>query len=105
MAELIAPQGMICALVSTRQPQDLNLLKSKSVGLVWEFMFTRSSYATSDLEQQHLVLEQVASLLDEGKLRTTLQHESGAISTASLRQAHEQLLSGSTIGKIVLQGF
>jgi len=36
MAELIAPQGVICALVSSQTPQDINALKAKSVGFVWE---------------------------------------------------------------------
>ena len=105
MAELIAPQGMICALVSSQSPQDLNLLKAKSVGFVWEFMFTRSSYATGDMVRQHELLTQVAGLLDKGELRSPLQMELNSIDPHQLRQAHHMLESGATIGKIVLGGF
>jgi len=105
MAELIAPQGMICALVSSQAPQDINLLKAKSVGFVWEFMFTRSSYGTEDQVRQHEILSEVADLLDKGKLRTTLTRELNPINSTRLRQAHQLLESGTTIGKIVLAGF
>jgi zinc-binding alcohol dehydrogenase family protein len=105
MAELVAPQGIICSLVSSASPQDLNLLKSKSVGFVWEFMFTRSSYHTADMQRQHELLTEVAGLLDSGALRTTMQTELGAMSPEQLLQAHQMLETGATIGKIVLGGF
>jgi NADPH2:quinone reductase len=105
MADLIAPQGMICTVVSSRKPQNLNLLKEKSVGLAWEFMFTRSSYETSDMIRQHELLSEVASLLDSGDLRSTMKQELGRLAPDSLRQAHELLLTGNSVGKIVLQGF
>ena len=37
MSDLIAPQGMICSIVETTQSHDLDKLKSKSAGFVWEF--------------------------------------------------------------------
>jgi NADPH:quinone reductase len=40
MAEMIRPQGAIVAIVENTGPLDLNVLKSKSVTFVWEFMFT-----------------------------------------------------------------
>jgi len=105
MADVIAPQGMICALVSSQVPQDLNLLKAKSAGFVWEFMFTRSSYATDDMVRQHEILTQVAGLLDKGELRTTLNMELNPLNPLQLNQAHQMLESGASIGKIVLAGF
>jgi hypothetical protein len=43
-------------------------------------------------------------MLDNGDLKTTLKQNLGAMTPQTLQQAHEQLLSGSSLGKIVLQG-
>ncbi len=72
MAELVAPLGHICTIVENAQPLDQNALKLKSAALHWEFMFTRSMFTTPDIAQQGKILQQMAQLLDEGKLSTTL---------------------------------
>ncbi len=72
MAELIRPQGKIVGIVGNRDPLDLNLLKNKSATFAWEFMFTRSMYQTADMADQGQLLNEVAALVDAGKLRTTL---------------------------------
>ena len=105
MAELIKPQGRICALVDNAVPVNLVLLKSKSATFVWESMFTRSAYQTEDMENQHLILNRVAELVDSGTLKTTINKVMAPINAANLRAAHAQLESGSTIGKIVLSGW
>ncbi len=105
MAELIRPQGMIVAIVSSRGPLDINLLKDKSAGFVWEFMFTRPRHATDDLARQGEILAAVAERIDAGQLRTTLRHTLGPINAETLRQAHAQLESGRTVGKLALMGW
>ncbi|MGB5971823.1 MAG: zinc-binding dehydrogenase, partial [Nodosilinea sp.] len=55
-------------------------------------------------EQGHL-LDEVAALVDAGKLRTTLGQTLSPINAANLRQAHAQIESGRTIGKLVLAGW
>jgi NADPH2:quinone reductase len=102
MSELIAPQGMICSVVETTQSHDLDKLKSKSAGFVWEFMFTRSMYKTADRIKQHELLNSVAELIDSGEIKTTLKEVFGQMSVENIRKAHEQLEAGSMIGKIVL---
>jgi len=102
MAELIAPQGMICSIVGTQEKHDLDCLKSKSVGFVWEFMFTRPMFKTSDMITQHHLLNKVAQLLDDGQLTSTYTSTIGPISSDNIVKAHKQLLTGSTIGKLVL---
>ncbi|PHS23644.1 MAG: NADPH:quinone reductase [Methylophaga sp.] len=102
MAELIAPQGLICSIVGTQQKHDLDCLKSKSAGFVWEFMFTRSMFKTSDMIEQHHLLNTIAKLLDDGILTSTLNHVIGPLTTENIEKAHIKLLSGSTIGKLVL---
>lgn len=102
MAELIAPQGMICTIVGSQEKHDMDCLKSKSAGLVWEFMFTRPMFNTDDMIEQHHLLNDIAQLLDEGKLISTLTNTIGSMTSANISEAHQQLLSGTTMGKLAL---
>ncbi len=105
MAELIRPMGSIVAIVGNRQPLDLNRLKEKSVRFAWEFMFTRSLFQTPDMVEQGVILDRLADLFDRGELRPTLRQTLRPINAANLEQAHDQLVSGRTIGKIALAGW
>jgi zinc-binding alcohol dehydrogenase family protein len=105
MAEMIRPQGLIVAIVSSRGPLDLNRLKEKSAGFLWEYMFTRPRSASDDLERQGQILAAVAEAIDAGSLRTTLRETLGPITAENLRRAHRQLEGGHTIGKLVLSGW
>ena len=105
MADLIAPQGRIVGIVETPDPIDLDLLKSKSAGFSWEFMFTRSLHGTSDMAAQGEILRRVAAWIDAGKVRTTRRELVGRISAENLREAHRRVESGSMIGKVVLAGW
>ena len=103
-AEVVAPQGRI-AVIDDPETLDVVPLKSKSVSVHWELMFTRSLFATPDMEAQHRILDRVADLIDDGTLRTTLNRTMGTICAADLRQAHELQESGAAIGKSVLVGW
>ncbi|WP_435923928.1 zinc-binding alcohol dehydrogenase family protein [Paenibacillus sp. DYY-L-2] len=105
MAEVIAPQGKICSIVETDELLNLTLLKNKSVTFVWELMFTRSTYQTPDMIEQHRLLNEIARLVDEGVLRTTTAETLAPINAANLRKAHAMLETGRTVGKVVLEGF
>ena len=102
MVELIAPQGHICSIVDNTQPLALNKLKAKSVSFSWEFMFTRAMFKTEDMIEQHHILNEVARLLDEGILKSTLKEVLTPISAENLRNAHAKLEQGSMIGKLAL---
>ncbi|NID12967.1 zinc-binding alcohol dehydrogenase family protein [Fibrivirga algicola] len=102
LAELIKPQGHIASITGSAAPVVLNKLKSKSVSFSWELMFTRSSFQTDDLIEQHHILNRVADLLDEGVLAPTLTQTLHGLSADTLKQAHTQLESGTTIGKLVI---
>ena len=80
-------------------------LKSKSLSLHWELMFTRTLFETADMAEQGRLLDRVAALIDAGKLRSTLTQTMSPINAANLREAHVQIESGRTQGKIVLSGF
>ena len=104
IAELIAPQGRF-GLID--DPKALSILpfKRKSVSIHWELMFTRSMFQTPDMDQQARLLDEVARLVDEGKVRTTLNQVLRPIDPANLKQAHALIESGRSKGKIVLEGF
>lgn len=102
MAELIAPQGLICSIVETRESHNLDKLKSKSAGFVWEFMFTRSMFKTADRIKQHEILNEIARLADLGTIKTTLNKTYRQISVENMNAAHKLLEAGSNIGKTVL---
>ncbi|MGN8097064.1 zinc-binding alcohol dehydrogenase family protein [Methylobacterium sp. 22177] len=104
IVELIAPQGRL-ALIDDPERLDVGLLKRKSLSLHWEFMFTRSMFATADIAAQGALLDEVARLIDSGRLRTTLGEHYGRIDAANLRRAHGLIESGRARGKIVLEGF
>jgi NADPH2:quinone reductase len=102
MAAAIRPQGLICSIVEAGQQFDLNLIRSKSAGFLWELMFTRPMYQTKDMIEQHRLLNRVAELLDAGRLQTTLRETLGPMTPANVAEAHRRLESNRTIGKLVL---
>jgi zinc-binding alcohol dehydrogenase family protein len=104
IVEIIAPQGAF-ALIDDPTPIDVRKLKVKSASLHWESMFTRSVFQTPDMIEQHRILEQISSLVDEGIIRTTLGATAGRITAENLRKAHASIESNKSIGKIVLEGF
>jgi NADPH2:quinone reductase len=104
IAEAIAPQGRF-GLIDDPKALDVLPLKRKSVSTHWEMMFTRSLLQTSDMIEQHKLLNAVARLVDDGKIRTTLAEIVGPINAENLRKAHAMIESGRTRGKLVLDGF
>ncbi|MGQ7858177.1 zinc-binding alcohol dehydrogenase family protein [Pseudomonas yamanorum] len=104
LVEALIPQGKL-ALIDDPKALDISKLKRKSLSLHWEFMYTRSMFETSDMIEQHNLLNRVAELIDAGTLKTTVGEHFGVINAANLRRAHELLESGKAKGKIVLEGF
>ncbi|HGH5977808.1 TPA: zinc-binding alcohol dehydrogenase family protein [Kluyvera georgiana] len=100
----LAPQGKL-ALIDDPQSLDVVPLKLKSISLHWEFMFTRSMFETRDMIAQHQLLSEVATLIDNQVIKTTLGEHYGAITAENLQKAHVQLETGRAVGKIVLEGF
>ncbi len=105
MADIIAPEGAVCSIVENSEPLDLNILKSKSATFAWEFMFTKSMFNTSNMETQGALLNEVAQLIDRQLIRTTLTETVPTINAKNLRDVHERIESGRSIGKIVLAGW
>jgi zinc-binding alcohol dehydrogenase family protein len=104
VVELIAPQGRF-GLIDDPEALDVMGFKRKSVSVHWELMFTRSLFETPDMARQGELLSEVARLVDEGRIRTTLTEVLSPINAANLKTAHERIESGRSKGKIVLEGF
>ncbi|MCX2575858.1 zinc-binding alcohol dehydrogenase family protein [Pedobacter sandarakinus] len=100
---LIKPQGQIGSISDPTGPVNLRQLKGKSVSFHWELMFTRSMFETDDMEQQHTILNTIANWVDEGIISSTLTTTLHGLSVESLKEAHRQLESGTTIGKLVIK--
>ncbi|RLQ91399.1 zinc-binding alcohol dehydrogenase family protein [Planomicrobium sp. Y74] len=103
MAKAILPQGKICSILPAFKPLDLALF-GKSVTFVYELMYTRSVFQTADMVHQHIMLNELADWVDDNKIRSTMTQHFSPISVDNLKEAYTNLLTGKTIGKIVLEG-
>lgn len=103
-ATAIAPQGRY-GLIDDPLGFDILLFKPKAVSVHWESMFTRAVFQTPDMAAQGRLLTEVAELVDAGRLRTTVTDVMRPINAANLKAAHARIESGTTRGKIVLEGF
>ncbi|MDO3387571.1 zinc-binding alcohol dehydrogenase family protein [Gilvimarinus sp. SDUM040013] len=103
IVECIAPQGKLGVI---DDPAELNIVpfKRKSVSVHWEFMFTRTLFASADIQQQQRILQQVAALVDAGRVRSTMAQYLGAMTPERVTQALADIKTGRSIGKFVLGG-
>lgn len=104
IVELIAPQGRF-GLIDDPETLDAKPFKTKAVSLHWEFMFARPVFGTPDMAEQGKLLNELAGLVDEGRIRSTATEVAGRIDAETLRAAHKKIESGTARGKIVLEGF
>lgn len=104
IVEALAPQGKF-GLIDDPQNINISLFKRKSLSVHWELMFTRPVFGTPDMVEQHKLLEEMAKLVDSGRVRTTVTEKFGSINAANLRKAHALLESGKARGKVVLEGW
>ncbi|AXE38341.1 zinc-binding alcohol dehydrogenase family protein [Acidipropionibacterium virtanenii] len=99
-AQIVRPFGHIVAIDDGSR--DIGPLKGRSIAWHWELMFTRPLQRTPDMVEQHRLLNQVADLVDAGRLRATTTTALTPISPETLREAHRLVESGRTMGKVVL---
>lgn len=102
---MLRPQGRLCLIDDPAEVLDIKLMKQKSLSLHWEFMFTRPMFVTDDILVQHQLLTEVASLIDQRVLKTTMGQHFGKITAENLERAHEAMKTEHTVGKVVLEGF
>lgn len=101
--EVIKPQGHIVSITGSSEPLNLALLKNKSISFSFEFMYTRSMFATDDIETQHEILNELAHLLEDGSIKSTLTTTLNGFTVENLKKAHQMQESGKTIGKTVIE--
>jgi NADPH2:quinone reductase len=99
MADLLNPVGALCYIVPPPGPLDLSAFFPKRASLSFELMFARARFG-AEPERQGFILERASTLIDEGVLRTTLTR---TLSWTDFVEAHRQIDSGHTLGKIVLE--
>ena len=104
IVQVIKPQGKF-ALIDDPELFDFRQLKRKSVSLHGELMFTRALFNTPDMIKQHEMLNLIAQYVDQGLIKTTVNHHLGLINANHLKQAHAMLENHQVVGKIVLEGF
>lgn len=98
--EIIRVGGKL-ALIDDPESFDVAPFKRKSIGVLWELIFSKSLYS-HDMASQGCILEKIAALVDEGKLRSTRNRTLDGLTPSSLREAHRLQESGGSIGKTVV---
>ena len=101
----IAEAGAWLDGLINRENLDFTPIIAKCISIHWELMFTRILFQTADVEAQHRILDEVARLVDAGKIRTTRTETFGKINAENLRRAHAFVETGKARGKVVLEGF
>lgn len=101
LSELIAPQGKV-AVITDHDSLDSVPFKAKSVSLHWEMVFTRPLFETPDMVEQHHILEKIATLVDDGVLRSTVNCVLHPLDAPRLREAHRLVENGGITGKVVV---
>lgn len=102
MSELIAPEGAICLVASTKAKLDLDLYMAKSVRINYELMFTRSLFRTEKMFLQGKLLNDLSSMISSGTIRHVMTEYFGSMNTISLRKAHAHIEQGRMLGKMSL---
>ncbi len=95
------PFGQIVAIDDPHQ-LDVLSLKSKALSWHWEFMFARSMHHADDMIEQHRILNEVAELVDEGRIRTTATERLSPMTAENVIAGHRIVESGRAIGKVVI---
>ncbi len=104
MSQLIAPEGAICLVASTKQKLDLDLYMAKSVRINYELMFTRSLFKTDKMPIQGEILRKTAEMIGDGTIRHVMTKKLGPMSASTLAEAHRIIEQGRMIGKMALSG-
>ncbi len=102
-ADLLAPLGTLGLIVETKNPVDIgNPFRLKSPRIVWEYMPARSRFQTADMHRQGEILAEIAKRCDAGTFPKLNTNHLGQLTAKNLQEAHRQLESATTIGKLTL---
>jgi NADPH:quinone reductase-like Zn-dependent oxidoreductase len=101
LAVVLNPLGTICNIVGgdAAKSIDASLVFAKRGTLTFELMFARSRLKI-EMERQGQILNHLAELLDQRILTSTMTQR---MDWKEIQEAHRQIDSGHTLGKIVLE--
>lgn len=105
IAQLIKPEGFVAATTENHHLIDLQKLTKKKATFAWEWMYTKSYYHTSEMISQSHILNRLAKLYDDKKLKLIDTKHYSPINTKNLRQAHADVETGHMTGKVTLSGW
>lgn len=66
-------------------------------------MYTRSMYQTADMARRGEILNEVAKLVDNGVVESSLSETLHGLSVESITEAHRMVLEGHMRGKVVVE--
>jgi NADPH:quinone reductase-like Zn-dependent oxidoreductase len=98
--QVIRPYGYLS--IVEQDNIDLSALQSKSITVFLETVFTNMLFEYKR-ETQSSILAELAALMKEGKIKTTLTKKFNGLNVDNLKAAHTLLEAGSVIGKIVIE--
>ncbi|KAI8578669.1 hypothetical protein K450DRAFT_245973 [Umbelopsis ramanniana AG] len=101
LSEVVRPFGQIVSIVEVHEPINFGEALFKAQTFHWELMFVKPA-TNYDVLSQGLILDKIADLIDNGTLKRLDTKTYDDLSVANLREAHETLENGKSIGKIVL---
>lgn len=102
MSRIIAPEGAVCLVSSTKEKLDVDLFMGKSVQINYELMFTPSLFGTAKMWDQGAFLSSLSKMLETSRIRHVMTEDYGPMSPQTLAKAHARLESGKAVGKIAL---
>ncbi len=100
IAQVLRPFGHL-SVVDVGPALDLSPLVLKSASLHTEMVFSRIIHG-SDPEKQGRILETVAALVVENRVRPIATTRLDGLTAGTMKAAHELVETGRTIGKVVI---
>jgi NADPH:quinone reductase-like Zn-dependent oxidoreductase len=76
-------------------------LKNIGAQFAWVFMFAKGNFQ-HDMAQQGQALDQIAQLVDQGHVQSTLRQTYHGLTVANVTKAFEAVKSHQAIGKVVI---
>lgn len=101
IVELIKPFGIFATITNLRDSQ-IGDLKQKSADFAWEWMFTKAFYNLDSMSTQGDYLEQLATGLDGGMIKSTTTKVLHGLNVETLTKATELVEAGHMMGKVVV---
>ena len=100
IAKVLRPFGHL-SVVDFSPSLDANILMLKSLSLHLEMVFSRILHG-SGVHRQGSILEEIAALVVEGRIRPITTTRLNGLSLDAMRAAHQLVETNRTIGKVVI---